>query len=104
MYTIAATTLALIVLVIAQFIKRSKRLVSILWGVLAALIVVGPAGTSVGLTQAGMALEAAHPEVVTEALGTGIAIANVTTSYGLIVSFFLAILVGIANSRVISDK
>ena len=103
-YLVLVLTVVELALVVVQFLKRSPKLAPVLWGCLVALIVTGPAGTSLGLTQAGIAIQEAAPEAAAQALGMGLGVANITTSFSMTAGLLLAILVGVANSRAVRSS
>jgi hypothetical protein len=87
-------------LLVAQFVKvkRSDFTLALL-GVLAALVLLGPLGTYVGLHQAGLALESLPAERSATLLGKAIGIAHITSAYAFLLAVPGAIALGVAASK-----
>lgn len=101
MYIISVFAIVFYVLLVLQFVKgKDADLVPVLIGLLAALVMTGPLGTSVGLHQAGCAVEGTVPAALAaSAMAKTFGIANITTAYSLLLGIPGAIALGFAARR-----
>ena len=114
MYLLTLFAAVLVALLVVQIIKLDKKnYLPILWGSQLAVLCTGFLGTTIGITQMGLAIgggtasiDAASygPCPACAALAKGLAIAMTPGSYALIIVFCLSIATGIVHYRIRARK
>ena len=101
MYAITLFGIVFYVLLGVQLVKgEDTDLIPVLVGLLAALVMTGPLGTSIGLHQAGCAVEAkVQAQLAASAMAKALGVANITTAYSLLLGVPGAIALGVAARR-----
>lgn len=110
MYILTGLAIALVALVVVQIRRiRTANYTPVLWGGLLAVLCCGFLGTTIGITQAGLAIGegkvigglaggAACPACTTLAKALGVAMTP--GSYSMIIVFVLAIVTGVVHYRI----
>ncbi len=100
MWAITLWGIVFYALLIVQIVRRKQvDYTRILWGLLAALALLGPLGTAIGINQAGFALERAAAEMRMEAMFRGVAISIITTGFSFVLSVIGATILGIVSHK-----
>jgi ammonia channel protein AmtB len=104
MYVITAWALAFYALLAHQYVRRHERdFTSVLWGLLLGLVLLGPLGSTVGLYQASVAVDARQGLDAVGAVkivSTCIGIASLTTIFSTLLAAIGAVALGIVTHGV----
>jgi hypothetical protein len=109
MYVLTVFAAVLVGLITYQVVHRHRNIVPIIWASQLAVLCCGFLGTTIGITQMGLAIGDGTAKIApmgdvqypaAAALAKGLAVAMTPGSYALIIVFICAIATGIVQCRV----